>query len=829
MRACPVNFVFPSLATVVLACVSSGAWAQSGTEVAEQVLDRVAVFNGGTALEMNFEREPYREATATEPAVVLDFYNYNLAESSRLGNCRLNGSRGLYCVDGQSVRRWQDPADGGSGEVEFSCANEALRLDRNRTDICTALAVSQGGDVWVAGRRKSASVLIRLRQKLNGNCRDAAEQSLSPAASERYCFLEYTTSERPLISRLLVIEGEEGDVFDRGNGVPADGVLALDVRDVVTYYSMVPKATPVDLVTRSGWLLVNNKEALQDLALLQTANDDTIENRVLVTTSNGRVLSRRTDTGGPWMTDEVFNVPFERVAGSATCPVAAAAPAGYGVTVSAKTGRVYVTDRSYCQVLALDPFDGNSSAPGIQFGGLVNVKDTSVAGDPDLTLSTSNFSVPSRFTGDPVNITGEYPPDGATVAPGILVNLKECTGTCKVITGEVDPNTGKAANLLTLTAVQLNSTQSSIVLFQIRNIPDCRYVPAADPNDPDAEPNAKLCALHPGAVIGPPDEPGQQYLDVAQLLPPEVTAQFLATNALPPGLPPLLISPQYRGQADKRYVFGAVFAIPEPGVVFKETFEADFDVAGLTGGELGCQVTDDPDKTVLQDLLRWDVVTRVSERYIAPGGPNGLAATVIDPVSGSPVPNKRRYVDTIVNSGCGTTKTKIGSFSLIAYDLEIAHNPTAGDDQDDVFARLVVKLFDDLQLTQTQLACPSGVDRAATSTLPASDPLTDGQCASLNSVLLNAQDKLNKCVAATRQPKTSAVDQNCQAFETQFSSYRAQLAGVPAVAATLDPAKTLDPANRIGELKARAETLWLVYGERFLPSVPMGGYTPLPQ
>ena len=804
MRACPVSFVFPSLASVVLACVSSGAWAASGTEVAEQVLDRVAVFNGGTALEMNFEREPYREATATEPAVVLDFYNYNLAESSRLGNCRLNGSRGLYCVDGQSVRRWQDPADGGSGQVEFSCANEALRLDRNRTDICTALAVSQGGDVWVAGRRKSASVLIRLRQKLNGSCRDAAEQSLSPAASERYCFLEYTTSERPLISRLLVIEGEEGDVFDRGNGVPADGVLALDVRDVVTYYSMVPKAAPVDLVTRSGWLLVNNKEVLQDLALLQTANGDTIENRVLVTTSNGRVLSRRTDTGGPWMTDQVFDVPSERIEGSATCPVAAAAPAGYGVTVSAKTGRVYVTDRSYCQVLALDPFDANASdsAPGIQFGGLVNVKDTSVAGDPDLTLSTSNFSVPSGYDGDTVNIMGEYPPDGATVAPGIVVNLKECKGTCKVISSA-------EADLLTLTAVQLNSAQSSIVLFQIRNIPDCRYRLDENPDD-------ELCADYGDAVVGPPGDPGQQYLDVARMLPPEVTAQFPSTNALPPGLPPLLISPQYRGQADKGYLFGAVFAIPEPGVVFKETFEADFDVAGLTGGELGCQVTDHPDTTtVLQDLLRWDVVTRVSERYIAPGGPNGLAATV----TGSPVPNKLRYVDTIVNSGCGTTKTKIGSFSLIAYDLEIAHNPTVADDQDDVFARLVVKLFGDLQLTQSQLACPSGVDRAATSTLPASDPLTDGQCATLNSVLLNAQDKLNKCVAATQQPKTSAVDQNCQAFETQFSSYRSQLGAVPAASATLDP------ANRIGELKARAETLWLVYGERFLPSVPMGGYT----
>jgi hypothetical protein len=461
-------------------------------------------------------------------------------------------------------------------------------------------------------------------------------------------------------------------------------------------------------------------------------------------------------------------------------------------------------------VLALEPADGNTSVDGIQFAGLVNASDATVAGGPDLTLSTSNATVPADYDLDPVTITGEYPPDGATVAPGIVVDLKDCTGSCNLITTQDnDP-------IATLSAVQLNSTQSSMVLFQIRNIPDCRYRLADDPADP-------LCADYRDAVIGPSGEPGRQYLDVARMLPPEVTAQFPATDTLPPGLPPMLISPQYRGQAAKGYIFGALFAIPGPGVVFKETFEADFDVAALTGSELGCE---SPGTTLLHDLLQWDVVTRVSERYIAPGGPYGLAATVPDPDSGVLVPNKLRYVDTIVNSGCGTTKSKIGSFSLIAYDLEIAHNPVygpGGDDQDDVFARLVVKLFDELKLTQTQLACPSGVDRAASPTAPASDPLTDAQCSTLNSVLLNAEDKLSKCVQATQQPKTSAVDQNCQAFDSQFSSYRSQLNAIPPASATLDP------ANRIGELKARAETLWLVHVERFLPSVPLGGYTPLPQ
>jgi len=801
MGSRPIRFAFRAIAVVILAGAGSAEWAQADTQLVQQVLDRVVVFNAGTALEMNFELKPYKEPTPANPTPVLDFYNYNLVESTRLSNCRLNGSRGLYCVDGLSVRRWQNPEDGGSGQVEFSCANDALRLDKNRTDICTALAVAQNGDVWIAGRRRSASVLIRLREKLDGkpdgSCRDTIEQSLLPAASQRYCFLEYTTSERPLISRLVVVEGEEAEVFDPGTGTAAPGVLSLDVRNVVTYYSMVPKAAPIDLVLKADWLLAN-KEVLQDLALLQTDNGatrgDATDNRVLVTTSSGRVLSRQTDAGTAPGTADVFGVPSKRIEGSPQCPAAAPASAGYGIAVSAKTGRVYVTDRSYCQVLALEAADANTNAAGIQFAGLVNV--TTVNDVSDLTLATSNDSVPSDYPDkdqDPITITGEYPPDGATVAPGIVVDLQECKGTCKVITSG-------SADLLTLSAVQLNTPdRSRVVLFQIRNIPDCRYLL----NLIETDPRRALCADYAAAVIGPAGKPGEQYLDVAQMLPDDIKAQFPSTGTLPPGLPPLLISPQYRAREDKDFIFGAVFAIPEPGMVFKETFEADFDVAGLTGDPPGDTSRCEPPPTpTLTNLLQWDVVTRVSEKYLAPGGPNGLG-----------------YVDTIVNSGCGTTKSKIGSFSLVAYGLEIAY-----DGQDDVFARLVVKLFQDLKTTQMQLACPAGVDREADDTTPASDPLTDAQCSTLNSVLLNAEDKLTKCVTATQQPKTSAVDQNCQAFNSQFSSYRSQLNAVPPAKPVPPALAQPDPANRIGELKARSETLWLVYGERFLPSVPLGGF-----
>jgi hypothetical protein len=79
--------------------------------------------------------------------------------------------------------------------------------------------------------------------------------------------------------------------------------------------------------------------------------------------------------------------------------------------------------------------------------------------------------------------------------------------------------------------------------------------------------------------------------------------------------------------------------------------------------------------------------------------------------------------------------------------------------------------------------------------------------------LTSTADKLNKCVLATYDPKTSAVDQNCNAFETQFTSYRNTVKA-------LMPFGT-DPANRVGELAARSDVIWYIYQEHFLPSVTL--------
>lgn len=753
--------VSATLAGIGLLCTCGSAQAQ----LVQQVLDRVTAYSGDTALEMLFD-----DPAARPP----DFTDFGLTASTGLASCQLNGTRGLYCLDGRDVRRWPDPEAGGAGQVEFSCANAALRLDTRRADTCSTIAVAQNGTVWIAGRRgKAYSLLKVLARAGDGSCPEGQPLAPEGGVASAYCFREYAAG-RPLLARLLIVEGEQSAAFDPGSGTASAGVLGLDERATVTLFGPQPGSAR-DLVAGKAWGLAG-KERLLDLALLQVANGSEVDNHLLVATSNGRVLARQTDAGAAATTRTAFDAVAERLdQPQAPAPVQCDySTQRYGLAASARTGRVYLSDRNYCQVAALKPTDGDEfDGDDAPFARLINVSP----GGEDLTLSTVDGTGSALVA---------QPPDGVAVAPGITINLVDCRGSCTLVADAGDQPVAR------LFDVQLAGDQSRMVLFQVRNIPDCRYT-----SDP---------ACVPGTVIGPAGRPGEQFLDVAKLLPTEVTDQFGALDTLPPGLPPLLISPQYRGQAAKGYRFGAFFGMPEPGVVFINTFTGEFDVAGLSGSELGCRLGYGPG-TPLAELLRWDVVTWVSERYITPGGPAGL-----DPAyQGGP--NRYRYVDTLTNTGCGTTRSGGTRWSLAAYDLEIAHNPGAADDQDDVFALLLAKLFDDLEATQSELACRAGIDGDG------SAPLAAAACANLAASLLNAEDKLGKCIAAARQPKQSAADQNCRSFEVQFAAYRSALDAIgPAPPA-------LDPANRIGELKARALTLSHVYFERFLPSIPAGGFT----
>jgi len=805
------NFVSRAVAAVVLAVASSGAMAE--TQVVQQVLDRVTVFNRGTAMDMKFNDPEDRPP---------DFFNFNLVESTGLSSCQLNGSRGLYCIDGRQVKRWQDPADGGAGQREFLCTNGALRLDAKRTDTCNALAVSLNGTIWLAGRRNSAYALIKLVEKVYttdpddpGTCPEGLTLQDEPDPGDptklvpsRYCYVDYAQG-RPLLLKLVVVEGEEAKYFDLGAGAPVDGVLGLDIRNAVTYFDPDPLVQPVDIIEgKSAWGLGGN-EKLIDLALLQATNDadsDGISNYLLVTTGTGRVIAHQTDDGAVSpVTREVFNAPFERNEATAPLPKPAVACSSveqrFGIAASSKTERVYVTDRNFCHVIALRPADPPATDPptvptprvGLARG-LVNVPDTD---GRNLTLSTSFVTSDPSV---PISDKGTYPPDGAAVAPGITVNLAECeaNGTCTLIP---NGNTQSGKPWVELVNVELNRSGSTgtgasrMVLFQVKNIPDCRY-----------DPGNEAC-VGTGAVLTPPGasaRPGYQYLDVTKLLPTEVTEQFTAVGALPPGLPPLLISPQFRGRRDRGYTFDALFGIPEDGVVFKDVFEGVFDIAGLIGAD--SERCERNGATGTAALAQWDVVTYVSERYVAVGGLGSLTD------QGNPY----RFVDTLTNIGCGSTKSGIVNWSMIPYGLEPAYGPETGIAyQEEFFVDLLIKLYDDLEQTQNELACRIGIDGTASNPLGGYDSTT---CTSLRAGLVDVRIKLDKCIAATRDPKTSASNENCQSFKSQFLGYKSALDSIPAAS------PTADPANRIGSLKARAMTILHVYDERFLPSIPRGGF-----
>jgi hypothetical protein len=787
----------------------SSQGARAAGEINEQVLQGVGVFNGEAALDMRFDTAPDQRPP--------DFEKLGIAGFTTLASCQRNATRGLYCIDGAVVRRWTDPEKGlADYPQEFSCANARLKL--TGPEYCTALAIAQNGDAWIAGRRKSTSVLIRLREKVAGNCIAPVSQSLGP--NERYCFQEFGFA-RPLLSKLVVVDGDEAAAFDRGTGVAEGGVLGLDIRNAVTYSSLDPNVAPIDLVTKNQWLL-SPKESLQDLTLLQTESGvaaDPIDNNLLVTTSLGRVLRFQTDANASDpRTGEVFDARgYAAAVAAAQCTVAGS-PDRFGVAASNKTGRVFVANRNFCQVAALQP-----AAAGIRNGGLVNVKE----GVDDLTLSTV------------ASATVAYPPDGVTVTPGVAVDLGDCEAGdvtpngeagCAVIT--LKNSSGSEKTILRFSRVQRPSeaAPSRAVVFKIENVPDCRYrLYFAELNgttDPVCDAFDRSEIIVP-AASGNPALPGNQFLNIRAMFPPEVTDQFTGDNELPAQI---LVSPQYRARKDRDLLFGAIVVVPEPGLVLVDTYDAIFSVGDLLSGvDEGLLRCAPPVSPTLGNLLRFDVVTRASETYLAPGGVHG--------------PADLSYVDSIVNSGCGTTRTRGGTFSVFSYGLEVAYNPgydptpgipaayrlydpivvppaepgdpptlvANGNDDDDVYARLVRKLFDDLGVFQKQIACGANVDAPGSLPLPG--------CSGLNGDYDNTLDKLGKCLLATQQPKTSALDQNCQAFEIQFGSYQTQVEALPA-------RPDFDPANRIGELKGRLTTIWLLYRERFLPSVPEGGYTP---
>jgi hypothetical protein len=754
----------------------------------QQALDRVFTYTPGAVLNMAFgnsQRPP-------------DFTNLGLSGTG-VTTCTLTTVDGLYCLDGKIVRKWPNPLDPTLRSDVLDCTDNALGFES--ISGCTGMTVDKTGSIWLAGKKRLPSnwpprpwwipeatwaalqtwflpySLVKVVAKQQA-CATGFTQTANPA----YCAKEFYSG-RFRVTNLAAVDGDAATNFRPSpSSAPQGGVLAVeDLRNVV-FYPDVQAAQPV--VISSGWNTgLKFGELLQDVTLLQlpSANPGTIDNHVLVATTFGRILSKNTASGTSPV--QVFNIPTERLPSSTKCsnslPV-------FGVRSSPSAAVVYATDRVFCQVLALVP-------NGSSFTSLVNLQN----GGVDLTLLTKDTS-------------GIFPVIGLTVAPGTGIDLRACGLECAIIN---DSHGQPAAQL---SEIQLAEGSSfSATVFQVKDIPDCRYA------FKDGFPVAKrsLCASKPGVVVGPDGNditfgeggfgntqlpPAALFLNVTPLLPKDVTSAFDNSGVAPKGLPKLLISGQYRGQAINSYLFGAMFVVPNPNVHYKGTFGGEYNVPGLEGDEssLGCLPK--------PNLLEWDVTTAVSETYVSVGG---------------------RYVDSLANSGCGSVKGEYARMSLLPYDLEITpdtYGPTVlsstlqlTSGNDAVFGRLLQKLYGDLDYVRANLACVQA-DR-----LPGSPPVNAGACATLGSIWSAGKGKLDSCMAEAFKPhwiyanhdgdhdRDDFIENNrthCPAFRASLVSFQNAL--VPIVMSTDDV------ANRLGELNVRVAVMLQLYDTRFWPSIP---------
>ena len=290
---------------------------------------------------------------------------------------------------------------------------------------------------------------------------------------------------------------------------------------------------------------------------------------------------------------------------------------------SAKSGQVFLTDKSYCRTVVTKP--------------------------------NYLYSFPAEPTGQAFSLstiatlsTGAEPPEGASVSPGIDIDLNTCGNTqpsCELIPdGPTDGS--QTIPGASLSGVVIEPGRSGMALFQIKNIPDCRYLvdkPAACSNPLDP-----AVINMDGSPVTPSSPPERQYLNIRPLLPPEIVEIYP-----PNSLPRMLVSPRYRA-ISTRDRFDALYGVTDPTVQFRDTFTAQFDVGDLLGGaSLGCGIGG------AQPNVNWDVIVTISERYTVVGGPSDVSGP--------------QNADMLINKGCTNPTSGAGKrWSIYAYGLELA-------------------------------------------------------------------------------------------------------------------------------------------------------------
>jgi len=778
-------------AGTIAVLIAGGVSAQS----IEQVLDSVYMSGHNKAAELPF-------GDPTQRAPLPEYIDRGIG-GTNLRGCTLTAIDGLYCLDirsnGKFVRRWPSPArveqappmDPYVPGYDILNCDDVPQLNSRKDDTCTAFTVDLSGTIWLGGKDKGKTYsLVEAIELPDAAACPAGYDSLPviTANGNHYCS-RVVSSGRPLLADIDPVDGDLATKFTLFGAGPMAGLLTLEERKTATFTQLDGTTTEIASGKR-GWGL-NGPEQLQSIALLQLPDSmaQTARNYVLVTTTEGRVLAFDTSGGGSGF--EVFDTPGQRRSATLAAGPCNGDEAAYSVRSSAQTGLVYVTDSQYCEVAALRPVVDSA-------GKLVSLTNAIEGGD-DLTLSTR------------ISATEYIAPDYVTVSPGVSIDLNDCADSsspCKLVVGDT------GSPIATLSGVRLlDTTKSGLSLFQIENMPDCRYIPdvcltTLGIPDNGSGPVESLIAAGVIVPLSPFDpvarlNPAAQRLNLTKLLPVEITDLFNDP------LPDLLLSRQYRGQKSTGFTFGAFFGRTEAGVVFRDTFAGEFNIDALAGTSLGCSAN--------LGSLDWDVIATVSERYVSASTPVATS----DP----------QHVTTIINNGCGSTRSIDDRWSLKPYNLEMTpctYNPDSSDNwsgdgrcvagdpdgeiaDDAVFGKLLLTLVDEFGATLSELACTDSYNENG-----GVAPLGASACSTLQADLSNTKDKLDKCWDATQQPKQSSGNQNCQAFDVQLAATESDVAGLTPVGP--------DVANRVGELKARIATIRHVYDTRFMPSLPADGF-----
>jgi hypothetical protein len=767
--------VFHAIALTAFTLLAPAAHAAISYDQTIQVLDQIDIV-GATNVKRSVEAP-------------INLYDLDLDTSvgTALRACQ-NGLAGLTCLDGQDIRNWPLPqklplpagVSSVPSQVLFSCLDPALALFGGTTGTpCVSATVDVKGSIWLSARKTSTAYsLIQLKAKMptpSGLVCPSVEYS-SLTNWPNYCFAVRRTG-RAVMSEISAFDGELASRY-RGNGI-----IAIEGTGNSNKAIFFPSdgTTPVEIGRSS------NTGLLQSAALLQRKLPPTsptslpvVQTFALMTTSTGKVYWRNAASNSPGSTliadanALTNNFPATGVVSFArgTACETGATPNFFEIRVSDTTGRIYIGNRNYCKLFAASPVLAPTAATITGLSGAETVlTDTGTA----------------------------IKPEGISVSPGITVNLAACKSPneadgCDYLQDSTDPGQENNIAAAKMFGVTLQSTSSGLLVFQIRNIPDCRKPANSD---------VAQCAL-PGVLV--PTAKGT-YLNVTPMLPQQIKDLFDGSGRKPFGLPRLLISPRYEAQAQNAYTFDALFGVTDPNVVFRGSFTAQFDVGdeNLAGAKLGCGLfLNEP----LKQFQEWDIVSVVSERFGGVGGPTG--AVIDNPAT--PLVDETEHVDMLTNKGCSNPTAGAGTrWSLYSYNLALAET-----DPDGVtyakprlyLGNLIKSLYNDLNDVQNKLVCMSA-DASGNSTTPvATAPVSTAVCESLQADWGGTKDKLFKCIDAAVDPKQSQLDQNCQAFDTQFPRYYDY---VKALMPTGD-----DPANRVGELLSRLDVINHVFYGHFL-------------